>query len=167
MLSQISAPTSPVYNSNSTGVRSTPTLCSPASCQPSRQKEDISESCLGRMPKESYEGIKAAASQDIPISSLRVAAPRRGRRRQHVAAVALSAADTRRRMGAGLLRHRSGTVRVPVRPQRQPVRDGSRQDATRDVRVGALAAGNKVSGAERGRCLRPEPDGEVPQCPVG
>ena len=101
------------------------------------------------MPKESYEGIKAAASQDIPISSLRVAAPRRRRRRQHVAAVALSAADTRRRMGAGLLRHRSGTVRVPVRPQRQPVRDGSRQDATRDVRVGALAAGNR-SPAQRG-----------------
>ena len=101
------------------------------------------------MPKENYEGIKAAASQDIPISSLRVAAPRRRRRRQHVAAVALSAADTRRRMGAGLLRHRSGTVRVPVRPQRQPVRDGSRQDATRDVRVGALAAGNR-SPAQRG-----------------
>ena len=72
----------------------------------------------------------------LTLPSAAAASPRR---RPHVAAVALSAADTRRRMGARRLRHRSGTAGVSVRPQQQLGRDGSSQGAARDVRGGALS----------------------------
>ena len=169
MLSQISAPTSPVYNSNSTACPQYPDPVRRLPRQPSRQKEDISESCLGRMPKENYEGIKAAASQDIPISSLRVAAPRRRRRRQHVAAVALSAGGSGRRDRVAQQRRRPHEVRVfpsPI-PQQARLSYGRGLRAAREVRCGAPAAGTTIAGAETGRGHRAGRDQVCPTATAG